>query len=220
VSVAPAWQAFIACFQIAGLALFLILTVSRTLQLRARLHINPIVLNLHKRGLLGMVEAALFVGVNLWVLLVLLHVLPLPIMRPAWLFGITLVDSLPAKIMGALLVLAAFLLRALAMIALGDSWRLGLDENVPGPLVTTGVYAVSRNPIYLFFNLWFIGTFLLNGTLIFLTFALLASVNLHYQILQEERFLAEVHGTEYERYCACTPRYLALRRAPQRRVVL
>ena len=219
-SAAPAFQAFFACFQIAGLALFLILTVSRTLHLKARLHINPIVLSLHKRGLLGTMEAALFVGVNLWVVLVLLHVLPLPIQRPEWLFGTTLIDSFLAKIVGVLLVLAAFLLRTLAMAALGDSWRLGLDEKVPGPLVTTGVYAVTRNPIYLFFNLWFIGTFLLNGTSVFLALALLAFANLHYQILQEEHFLAEVHGTKYERYCRRTPRYFALRRAPRRRVVL
>ena len=79
-------------------------------------------------------------------------------------------------------------------------------------LIGTGAAVVTA--------LWFIGTFPLNGTSVFLAFALLAFANLHYQILQEEHFLAEVHGTKYERYCRRTPRYFALRRAPRRRVVL
>jgi len=98
-----------------------------------------------------------------------------------------------------------------AQATLGDSWRLGIDERHPGALVTHGIYRLSRNPLYLFFNLYFWGTFLLNGTGMFAIFAVLVTANLHYQILQEERFLAQVHGEPYRAYRARVGRYLTLR---------
>jgi protein-S-isoprenylcysteine O-methyltransferase Ste14 len=205
-------QAFFGCFQVAGLALFLVLTVGRTIQMQARRHINPIALRWRKRGLLGLMEIGLFVGVNLWVLAVLLYTLPLEPRPMAWLFGCNLIDSTAARIVGATLIAVAFCVRIQAMVALGDSWRLGLDDRVPGELVTTGIYAVSRNPIYIFFDLWFLGTFLINGPVVFLVFALLTIANLHYQIVQEEAFLAEVHGPAYEAYRAATARYFTLHR--------
>lgn len=200
------------CVQVVGLALFLVLTVGRTVDLQTRRHINPIVLRLHKRGLLGIAEIALFIAVNVWVLAVLLYALPLEPRPMAWLFACRLIDLPLARIAGALLIVVAFCVRVQAMMALGDSWRLGLDDKLPGDLVTTGIYAVSRNPIYIFFDLWFIGTFLINGSLVFLIFALFTIVNLHYQIVHEEEFLAEVHGADYEAYCARTARYFTLHR--------
>jgi len=106
------------------------------------------------------------------------------------------------------MIVCAFVIFVLALRALGNSWRLGIDENHPGRLVTTGIYAHSRNPIYLFFDLYFLGTFLINGSLFFLIMTVLAALNLHYQIRQEERFLARAHGAAYEAYCARTPRYI------------
>ena len=48
--------------------------------------------------------------------------------------------------------------------------------------------------------------------LVFLIFAVLVMANLHYQIVQEEEFLTEVHGPAYEAYRAKTARYFTLRR--------
>ena len=95
----------------------------------------------------------------------------------------------------------------LAYVSFGDSWRVGFDVKTPGALVTTGAFALSRNPIYVFLDLWFIGVFLINGTLIFLIFALLAVAILHWQILQEEEFLLKLYGQPYQSYCAKTGRY-------------
>jgi hypothetical protein len=58
-----------------------------------------------------------------------------------------------------------------------------------------------------------VGTFLVNGSLLFLLLAGLAVANLHYQILQEEAFLTRLHGPAYEAYRRQTARYLGRRRA-------
>jgi protein-S-isoprenylcysteine O-methyltransferase Ste14 len=200
-------------FQIAALALFLVVFVGRTVQLRVRKHINPITLSLGKRGLLGLIELALFIEVNLWALAVVEHALPgfgAPL--PAW-YRLQLIQSAPLQVVGVCLTILAFLICLLALQALGSSWRLGIDEKQPGELVTSGVYRFSRNPIYVFFDLYFMGTFLLNGTLLFLLFALFTIVNLHYQILQEERFLSQAHGSAYELYRHKTCRYATWRKA-------
>ena len=200
---------FFGGFQLLALAVFLILVVGRTVRLRFRRKVNPIALGLGSKGKLGLMEILLFAGVNLWAVAVVLCALSVEQPPFAWVCGLRLVDALPAKLLGIALILCAFVLFVLALSALGNSWRLGLDEKHPGRLVTTGIYAYSRNPIYLFFDLYFLGTFLLNGSLFFLIMAVLVALNLHYQILQEERFLASVHGAAYEAYRARTARYLA-----------
>jgi protein-S-isoprenylcysteine O-methyltransferase Ste14 len=201
-------------FQVAGLALFLAIFLGRTIHLQVRKHIQPIALSLGKKGLLGLAELALFMEVNIWAMVVLLRALPLRIEAAAWLFKWQLFGSWGLKLSGVVLIVFGFVIAILALIALGDSWRLGLDERQPGELVTHGIYAVSRNPIYLFFDLYFSGTFLINGTPSFLVFALLTIANLHYQILQEEALLARIHGPAYDAYRAQTTRYFTFRREP------
>ncbi len=49
---------------------------------------------------------------------------------------------------GVLLCTAGFLLVLLCLVSFGSSFRVGIDANHPGELVITGVFALSRNPIY------------------------------------------------------------------------
>ena len=70
----------------------------------------------------------------------------------------------------------------------------------------------TRNPIYLFFGLYFGGTFLINGTLFFLLFWVLGAALLHLLALQEERFLARVHGRAFAACRDRTPRYIGIAR--------
>jgi protein-S-isoprenylcysteine O-methyltransferase Ste14 len=157
-------------------------------------------------------EVSLLAGMNVWFVLVLLVVLPFEQRPFPWLFKFQIVDAIPAQTSGLLLIATGFALFVLSLQALDTSWRLGVDAQNPGPLVTDGVYAFSRNPIYVFFDFYFIGTFLMNGHLIFLVFALLAVANLHYQIVQEEKSLAQTHGHPYERYRSQVGRYASCRR--------
>jgi protein-S-isoprenylcysteine O-methyltransferase Ste14 len=99
----------------------------------------------------------------------------------------------------------------LALRAFGDSWRLGIDRTAPGALVTHGIFAWTRNPVYVGLDLLAFGTFLIQGRLIFMVLALLISWMLHLQIRREERFLDRAHGDAYREYRTRVGRYAKLR---------
>jgi protein-S-isoprenylcysteine O-methyltransferase Ste14 len=178
--------------------------------------VNPIVLRVRKRGLLGLAELTMFGTVSVWAVVVVWRVIAPGSLAGRWFLGAPLVDSAVTRYAGLGLVSAAFVALIAAQAALGKAWRLGIDEEHPGELVTGGIYALTRNPIYLFFDLYFVGTFLINGTWFFALSAAFTIVNLHYQILREEQWLAELHKTRYEQYCLRVPRYL--RKLPGRRL--
>jgi len=198
--------------QVFFLAIFLLLFAGRTLYLRWRRNINAFTLVHPQRGWQGFLEISLFIGVNVWIAEVLLYSLPVRSSLFPWPFTISLIDAAAARAARAVLVFAGFAFFVLGLMALGNSWRLGIDEKMPGTLVTQGIYNVSRNPIYFFFNLYLLGTFLINGTLIFLLFAIFVAVNLHCQILSEEKFLHRLYGAQYGAYLNDTHRYFSWRK--------
>jgi len=197
-------------FQITSLVLFLLVLVGRALFLRFTANINPIAIGRGKRGFRFLFELYAFFGLAVWIVEILSYSLHSSFrILPASLHML-LLGSTTAKIAGVILVSFGLVIFILAFVSFGDSWRVGFDVKTPGKLVTTGIFAFTRNPIYVFLILWFIGTFLINGTLIFLIFALLAIVHLHYQIRQEEKFCANLYGQPFRDYCARTGRYFTL----------
>ena len=100
---------------------------------------------------------------------------------------------------------AIFLLSVLCM---KDSWRAGIPDKDKTELVTTGIYRFSRNPAFLGFDLMYVGVLLLYGNLLTLSFSVFAIVMLHLQILQEERYLVNTFGAQYQEYCSHVFRYL------------
>ncbi|MBC7238877.1 MAG: isoprenylcysteine carboxylmethyltransferase family protein [Chloroflexi bacterium] len=204
-------MSFSNAFQLAALGLFLAVVVGHTIHLRIKEGINPITLRLKGKGVVGVLELCLFLCVNLWALAVLWYALPFNHCPVAWLCGVYWVDGPVARGIGLGMIAVGLVIFVVAQATLGDSWRLGIDERHPGALVTRGIYRFSRHPLYLFFDLYFLGTFLLNGTAMFGIFAILVAANLHHQAIQEERFLLRVHGEAYRAYQRCTGRYLTLR---------
>jgi len=199
-------------FQIGALALFLGVVIGHSLHLQNKEGINPIALRLKGKGMQGIVEIVLFAAVNLWALAVLWYTLPFNDCPLLWLCKTRWMNAPWLRIIGLAMIAMGLIIFLVAQATLGDSWRLGIDERHPGMLVTRGIYRLSRNPLYLFFNLYFWGTFLLNGTGMFAIFAALVTANLHYQILQEEHFLTRVHGESYLAYRARVGRYLTWRK--------
>jgi protein-S-isoprenylcysteine O-methyltransferase Ste14 len=121
--------------------------------------------------------------------------------------GSSVVDGLASQTLGTLIVTGAVMLFVVALRDLGPSWRLGLDRTAPGPLVTGGVYRWTRHPIYVAFDLWFVGTFLLIGRLSFLVLALVWVPLLHAIMDREERFLTGLYGDAYRNYSRRVGRY-------------
>ncbi|MBW2235499.1 MAG: DUF1295 domain-containing protein, partial [Deltaproteobacteria bacterium] len=66
-----------------------------------------------------------------------------------------------------------------------------------GALVTTGIFAWSRNPIYLALDLLVLGSFAIQGRTLFGLLAVLIAGLLHALILREERFLEEHYANAY-----------------------
>lgn len=125
---------------------------------------------------------------------------------------IKIIDLAPLKITGLVLIIIGFTFFILALIHLGTSWRLGIDVKNPGKIVTTGIYSFSRHPIYMFFYLYFLGTFLINTNIIFFISFILMTIILHCQAIQEEKFLLGVFPKEYKEYSYRVDRYITVSR--------
>ncbi len=74
-----------------------------------------------------------------------------------------------------------------------------------------GIFAWTRNPIYVALDLIFFGAFLVQGRAIFLALALALAGLLHYQIRREEKYLARLYGDAYRAYCERVGRYVRWR---------
>ena len=99
-----------------------------------------------------------------------------------------------------------------SVICMKDSWRAGIPDKDRTELVTDGIYAFSRNPAFLGFDLQYVGVLLMFCNWLTAAFTVFAVIMLHLQILQEERFLATAFGAEYLEYQRCVHRYLGRRK--------
>jgi protein-S-isoprenylcysteine O-methyltransferase Ste14 len=110
--------------------------------------------------------------------------------------------------LGVLLCLAGLLLFAWTLISFGQSFRVGIDADHPGALIEDGVFAYSRNPIYVALALILIGEFLIFSNWITLIYLGGAGWLLHRQVLREEDYLKQHYGRAYDDYCRRVRRYL------------
>ena len=96
---------------------------------------------------------------------------------------------------------------ALTLASFGDSFRVGIDTDKPDKLVTSGMFSVSRNPIYVCFLLFFTGLFLVHRNIVIAVAVVLFALAIHRQVLREEKFLAAHYGDEYVEYSNRVRRY-------------
>lgn len=87
-----------------------------------------------------------------------------------------------------------------AVLCMKDSWRAGIPETDKTSIVTGGIYAVSRNPAFLGFDLMYLGILLLYCNPLTAVFSAFAAVMLHLQMLQEERYLDATFQDAYRDY--------------------
>jgi protein-S-isoprenylcysteine O-methyltransferase Ste14 len=110
--------------------------------------------------------------------------------------------------LGVLLCLAGLMLLLSSLISFGRSFRVGIDTEHPDKLITTGIFAFTRNPIYVAFAFILLGQFLIFPNWILLVFLAAGAWLFHRQVLREEGYLKEHYGQEYREYCRRVRRYL------------
>lgn len=78
-------------------------------------------------------------------------------------------------------------------------------------LKTSGIYAISRNPIYLGMHIFTIGFCLIIPTWITIPSTIIFIINIHYRIKLEEKELEELFGNTYIKYKRNVFRYFGRR---------
>ena len=119
--------------------------------------------------------------------------------------------SANARFTGLCIGMVGDLIFLISVLRMKDSWRAGIPEEDRTELVTDGIYAFSRNPAFLGFDLQYIGVLLMFSNLLTAAFTVFAVSMLHLQILQEERYLTAAFGPEYLQYRRHVLRYLGRR---------
>jgi protein-S-isoprenylcysteine O-methyltransferase Ste14 len=109
---------------------------------------------------------------------------------------------------GLLLCLSGLLFFIWTMISFKKSSRVGLVENTTQGLITTGAFAISRNPIYVSFAVLLIGQFCIYPSWIFLIYIVAGIATFHRQVIREEVFLKQQYGKDFETYCQKVRRYI------------
>jgi protein-S-isoprenylcysteine O-methyltransferase Ste14 len=110
--------------------------------------------------------------------------------------------------LGVLFCLAGLVLLLLSLTSFGRSFRVGIDTEHPDKLITTGIFAFTRNPIYVAFAFILLGQFLIFPNWILLAFLAAGVWLFHRQVLREEAYLKNHYGQEYTAYCSRVRRYL------------
>jgi len=121
--------------------------------------------------------------------------------EPFWL------SAIPGLI-GLFISVIAIIILIRTLVSFGDSFRVGIDEKTPSKLVTEGMFAISRNPVYLCVLLIIAGLFLIHHNAVITAFAVVFPLMIHRQILREEKFLEAHYGEEYLAYKKKVRRYI------------
>lgn len=109
--------------------------------------------------------------------------------------------TLPAlPMIGLALLVLALIWVLIAQIQMGDSWRIGIDDQTVSPLVESGLFGISPNPIFLGMLVMLVGMLLILPTAITLLVTTLGVVLIHIQVRLEEPFLLEKYGNAYMNY--------------------
>ncbi len=104
-------------------------------------------------------------------------------------------------------IATGFVLGRVAQAQMGVSWRMGIDPHRT-PLVTKGLFRLSRNPIYSSILLGLLGVVLV-GPSLWTLFGWLATVlGLAVQVRFEERHMLDMHGEPFRSYASRVGRFL------------
>jgi protein-S-isoprenylcysteine O-methyltransferase Ste14 len=108
-----------------------------------------------------------------------------------------------------------------SQLAMGESWRIGVDTDERTVLVTNGPFGVVRNPIYSCLLVYGLGSAALTPNPVSVAGVVLTTVGLEQQVrLVEEPYLLQLHGDAYLSWSARAGRFVPfVGRRPSRAAV-
>lgn len=116
------------------------------------------------------------------------------------LLPITQLEGPGTTIFGSSLLIFALIWVLIAQIHMRKSWRIGIDEDVKTELVQTGLFKISRNPIFLGMRVMLLGIFLIIPNAATLVILVTGELLIQIQVRLEEEFLTRTHRTAYIAY--------------------
>lgn len=109
---------------------------------------------------------------------------------------------------GIVLLFASLAWTITAQIQMGNSWRIGIDEERETALVHSGLFRFSRNPIFLGMMMTLTGVFFAMPNALTLLILALGFVLIQIQVRLEEEFLTRTRDKEYVEYLERVRRWL------------
>jgi protein-S-isoprenylcysteine O-methyltransferase Ste14 len=118
-------------------------------------------------------------------------------------------DNRPLHVVGLVVTVAGIGATLAAQLAMGSSWRIGVDPGERTPLVTGGAFGLARNPIFTAMAVTALGLALMvpNTVALAAWLALILALQLQVRAV-EEPYLIATHGDAYRRYAARVGRFL------------
>jgi protein-S-isoprenylcysteine O-methyltransferase Ste14 len=109
---------------------------------------------------------------------------------------------------GVAFLLVSLVWTIIAQAQMGEAWRIGVDTEHRTPLVQTGIFRISRNPIYIGIVATLSGLFLIIPNAFTLLILVVGLVLMGVQIRLEEEHLGKMYSEEYPEYCRRVRRWL------------
>lgn len=104
------------------------------------------------------------------------------------------------RLTGIVLLLISLAWTILAQAQMGNSWRIGIDDEHKTELIQSGVFSLSRNPIFVGMTLTLLGLFLVIPNVGTLVTLLVGVILIGIQVRLEEEYLMRIHGDTYLQY--------------------
>jgi protein-S-isoprenylcysteine O-methyltransferase Ste14 len=160
-------------------------------------------------GISGRVGSAEWLGGALFVVALAAAVAGPVLQLAGWAAPLSAFGAGWVPVAGLALYVVGLVATLWAQLAMGNSWRVGVDANARTALIATGPFRWVRNPIYTAMIVALLGLALLAPNIVswLALVALVAGLQVHVRLV-EEPYLARTHGERYRQYAARTGRFL------------
>ncbi len=113
--------------------------------------------------------------------------------------------------LGALAACFAFLTTTRCWLGMGRNWSMAVTPSKDTELITEGVFSKVRHPIYALSLMLMISTMVVVANWMMLAVGTIHCSMLVLKAWNEERYLCQTHGRQYEEYRRTTNRFIPVR---------